>query len=59
MPDVPRISILQQPSPDGRLLLWMEGQVAVSDDGALGFNFRLLVVREMRDWGRIWYKEEA
>ena len=59
MPDAPRISILQHPSPDGRLLLWMEGPIAIREDGAMGFNFRLLEVREMRDWRRIWYKEEA
>ena len=58
MPDTPRISILQQPSPDGRLLLWLEGPVAIREDGAAGFNIRVLPVREMRDWARIWFKEE-
>ena len=59
MPDAPRISILQQPSPDGRLLLWFEGPVAIREDGAAGFHLRVLPVREMREWRRIWFKEEA
>ena len=53
MPDAPRISILQQPSPDGRLLLWFEGPVAIREDGAAGFHLRVLPVREMREWRRI------
>ena len=56
---LPRITIAAQPSEDRLALVWVEGPVATREDKAGGYAIRLLPVAEMRDWGRIWPKEEA